>query len=245
MRALLAAVLLFVSSGVSAVADTYQQLYQAAGWPQQRQNFIEALHVAQQRYQDKLPAALYLLLVQNSDHRFAAEDIDRRGLAALRAHLPDSQAALAFFESPLGLKVVTAEVTAASQAQLQSSPAPLPSVSERRQALIQRLGKAIPYAEAGADTSLALAGIAADGLSQMLPGMSGQGSELLQGQRQRLLDQIDRHLNATLLRVYRDLSDDELERFIEFAESPDGQTYYQAAAQVVREALAGDVTTTL
>ncbi len=64
MRALLAFALLLV--GLPALADPYQRLYQAAGWPDQRAHFSDALDAAQKRYQDKLPPALYQTLVDNS-----------------------------------------------------------------------------------------------------------------------------------------------------------------------------------
>lgn len=69
MRALLAFALLLV--GLPALADPYQRLYQAAGWPDQRAHFSDALDAAQKRYQDKLPPALYQTLVDNSNRRFA------------------------------------------------------------------------------------------------------------------------------------------------------------------------------
>ena len=66
----------------------------------------------------------------------------------------------------------------------------------------------------------------------------GQAQNLLDGQRQRLMGQIGEDLNNTLLYVYRDLSDAELEEFATFAESPDGKAYYQAALAAVRAGLA-------
>jgi len=88
--------------------------------------------------------------------------------------------------------------------------------------------------------SLAIAGVAADSLSQMIPGLLGsdQAQGMLDGQRQRLMAQIGGELDNTLLYVYRDLSDPELEEFANFAESPDGQAYYQAALAAVRASLA-------
>ncbi|WP_144180742.1 DUF2059 domain-containing protein, partial [Pseudomonas sp. Kh14] len=72
------------------------------------------------------------------------------------------------------------------------------------------------------------------------PGLfgGGQAQGLLDGQRQRLMSQIGEDLNDTLLYVYRDLSDAELEEFATFAESPDGKAYYQAALAAVRAGLA-------
>jgi len=50
--------------------------------------------------------------------------------------------------------------------------------------------------------------------------------------------EIDKDLNNTLLYVYRDLSDPELEEFATFAESPEGKAYYQAALAAIRAGLA-------
>ena len=61
---------------------------------------------------------------------------------------------------------------------------------------------------------------------------------MLNGQRQRLMDQIGADMNNTLLYVYRDLSDEELEEFATFAESTEGKAYYQAALAAVRAGLA-------
>ena len=55
------------------------------------------------------------------------------------------------------------------------------------------------------------------------------------------LDEQD--LDNTLLHVYRELSDPELEQFVEFAQSADGQAYYQAALQALRAGLAVGMST--
>ncbi|MCB2636675.1 hypothetical protein KQ757_15215, partial [Listeria monocytogenes] len=99
--------------------------------------------------------------------------------------------------------------------------------------------------EAGAEVSLALAGVAADSLSQMLPGLpgllgGGQTGQLLEGQRQRLVQQIGADLENTLLYVYRDLSDAELTQYVTFAESPAGRSSYQAALAALKAGLAVD-----
>ena len=109
-----------------------------------------------------------------------------------------------------------------------------------RQLLINHLSRALPAREAGAEVSLAIAGVAADSLSSMIPGLlgGGQAQSMLNSQRQRLMDQIGGELDNTLLYVYRDLSDPELEEFVTFAQSPDGKTYYQAALAAVRAGLA-------
>ena len=55
MRLLFAITLLLV--GLPALADDHATLYQAAGWPEQRAHFNDALSAAQQRYQQTLPPA--------------------------------------------------------------------------------------------------------------------------------------------------------------------------------------------
>ena len=224
MRALLAFALLLV--GLPALADPYQRLYQAAGWPDQRAHFSDALDAAQKRYQDKLPPALYQTLVDNSNRRFAPAEVDQRALNGLRENLPDSASPLNFFESPLGRKVVAAEVLATRRDQLlqHSNGLPRQTASEPRRALVKRLAQVLPAREAGAEVSLALAGVAADSLSQMLPGLpgllgGGQTGQLLEGQRQRLVQQIGADLENTLLYVYRDLSDAELTQYVNFADA--------------------------
>lgn len=238
MRALLALALLML--GLPVLADDYQRLYQAAGWPEQRAHFNDALHAAQKRYQANLPPALYQALVNNSDQRFAPTQIDARALAGLRRNLADSGPALAFFESPLGRKITAAETLATRRDQLAQYANGLPrqQATPQRQQLAQRLSRALPASEAGAKVSMALASVAADSLSQMLPGLLGQGQGLLEGQRQNVVQQIGADLDNTLLYVYRGLSDAELQQFADFAESPAGQAYYQAALAAVKAGLA-------
>jgi hypothetical protein len=90
---------------------------------------------------------------------------------------------------------------------------PKMQASDSRLLIIGHLAQALPAREAGAEVSLAIAGVAADSLSSMIPGLlgGGQAQGMLNGQRQRLMEQIGSDLNNTLLYVYRDLSDDELE----------------------------------
>ncbi|WP_137885987.1 DUF2059 domain-containing protein [Pseudomonas sp. 2FE] len=240
MRALFAFVLLLCS--LPTLADDHAQLYQVAGWPQQRAHFSDALGAAQQRYRNSLPPAVYQALVNNSNQRFAPQAMDQRAQAGLRQNLPDPAPALAFFQSPLGRKITAAEVNATHREQLARHANGLPrtEASATRRLLIRHLAQALPAKEAGAEVSLALAGVAADSLSQMMPGLLGadQAQGLLNSQRQRLMEQIGADLDNTLLYVYRDLSDPELEEFATFAESAAGKAYYQAALAAMRAGLA-------
>lgn len=240
MRRLCVVLLLFCA--LPAWADNFDQLYKAAGWPQQRAHFNDALKAAQQRYQANLPPAVFQALVNNSNQRFAPQAVDQRAAQRMRETLKDPTPALQFFQSPLGRKIVNAELTATRADQLAKHAQGLPVIQadSTRQLLIGHLAQALPAKQAGAEVSLALAGVAADSLSQMIPGLlgGGQAQGMLEGQRERLMAQIAADLNNTLLYVYRDLSDPELEQFASFAESPQGRAYYQAALAAIKAGLA-------
>lgn len=212
MRPCLLLVLSLLS--LPALADTLQALYQTAGWPEQRSHFSDALQTAQQRYQASLPPALYETLLSNSNRRFAAEGMEQRAQSALRSNLGDPTPALAFFQSATGRKVIAAELLAT-----------------RRDQLAQH-SQGLPRSEADATRRLLIRHLA-----QALPASQAQG--MLDAQRQRLQAQIDGDLDNTLLHVYRELSDAELEEFVSFAQSPAGRDYYRAALAAVKAALQG------
>jgi hypothetical protein len=240
MRRLFFLLLMFCTMPVWA--DGHVQLYKVTGWPEQRAHFNDALKAAQQRYKNSLPPAVYDALVSNSNQRFAPQAMDQRAEQKLRQTLQDPNPALQFFQSPLGRKIVNAELIATRPDQLAKNAQGLPKMqaSDNRMLIIGHLSNALPAKEAGAEVSLAIAGVAADSLSSMIPGLMGGGSTqgMLEGQRQRLMAQIANDMSNTLLYVYRDLSDAELDEFSTFAESNEGKAYYQAALAAIRAGLA-------
>ncbi|WP_346828691.1 DUF2059 domain-containing protein [Pseudomonas abietaniphila] len=240
MRRLFFLMLMFCT--MPAWADGHDQLYKVAGWPEQRAHFNDALKAAQQRYKNSLPPAVFDALVNNSNQRFAPQAMDQRAEQKLRQTLQDPNPALQFFQSPLGRKIVNAELTATRPDQLAKNAQGLPKMqaTDNRLLIIGHLVNALPAKEAGAEVSLAIAGVAADSLSSMIPGLMGGGTTqaMLDGQRQRLMAQISNDMSNTLLYVYRDLSDSELDEFSTFAESSEGKAYYQAALAAIRAGLA-------
>ncbi len=93
----------------------------------------------------------------------------------MRSNLQDPSPALSFFQSPLGRKVVAAELLATRRDQLAKNAKGLPKMpaSDNRLLIIGHLAQALPAREAGAEVSLAIAGVAADSLSSMIPGLLG------------------------------------------------------------------------
>ena len=175
MRRLFLLLMMFCT--LPAWADNLDDLFTVAGWPQQRAHFNDALSAAQQRYSNNLPPAVYQALVNNSNQRFAPEAMDKRARDQMRKNLPDPNPALSFFQSPLGRKIVAAELLATRRDQLAKHAQGLPRMeaSATRQLLINHLSRALPAREAGAEVSLAIAGVAADSLSSMIPGLLGGG----------------------------------------------------------------------
>ena len=165
----------------------------------------------------------------------------QRGQQALRKNLSSPNSALAFFNSAIGQKVSAAEVAATRPEQMQRYAAGLPVIEAdaTRRLLIRHLANTLPASQSGAEVTLALGSVAADSLSQMLPGLmaADQANALLESQRQRLLTEMDANIDNTLLHVYQDLSDAELEEFVSFAQSPEGQAYYQAAFKTLQASL--------
>lgn len=104
---------------------------------------------------------------------------------------------------------------------------------------MRHLSNTLPASQAGAEVTLALGSVAADSLSQMLPGLmsSTQTTALLNTQRQRLVTEMDVNMDNTLLHVYRNLSDPELEELVNFAQSEAGQAYYQTALKMLQASL--------
>ncbi|HZJ93453.1 MAG TPA: hypothetical protein VFD09_10285 [Thiopseudomonas sp.] len=239
MRFLLLFCMLLGSTSI--FADTYLELYKKAGWPQQQSHFSSALKQAQLRYQDTLPSLIYQTLVKNSNQRFAAEAMQERAQQALRDHLSSPAPALAFLNSSVGQKISAAEVAASHPEQLKRYSAGIPVIHAEatRRLLIRHLANALPASQAGAEVTLALGSVAADSLSQMLPGLMGaqQANALLNTQRQRLVTQMDDNIDNSLLHVYRELSDAELEEFVSFAQSTEGQAYYQAVLKTLQAGL--------
>jgi hypothetical protein len=228
MRRLFSLLLLMICT-MPVWADNLDQLYKAAGWPDQRAHFNDALSAAQQRYRNSLPP-VYQALVNNSNQRFQAQAMDRAPRRKLRSTWPNPHRPWPSSSRRWGAWWPPKLATRKDQLAKNAKGLPKIQASDNRQLIIGHLAQALPAREAGAEVSLAIAGWA-DSLSSMIPGLfgGGQAQSLLDGQRQRLMNQIGEDLNNTLLYVYRDLSDAELEQFATFAESPDGKAYQAAA----------------
>lgn len=226
---------------VPAAQANTSALYQASGMAQHQEHFQAALASAQQRYAQQLPPALRETLAYNSSQRFDLAGMHDRAQARLALELNDQQMqqALSFFTGSLGSRIVTAETTASSPAAVASAQQGLPvmDLSVERKALIERLAVQLPALEMGVEVSTALTGLAAQSANDLLGGLITLPQQAGTGGRERLRQQMRSNLPNTLAYIYRDLNDDELTRFAEWAESDSGQAFYRASERAVHDAL--------
>ncbi|ARU58772.1 multipass membrane protein [Oleiphilus messinensis] len=153
---------------------------------------------------------------------------------------------LAWLMSPLGQKVVKLETTAATMAGFEEMSAQTVTLQKQykgtpREKLFENFDRATRTTEAALETAmavqLALVGAFAD---------AGQGAgmpdyamltEMVEANRFMTRGLIGQQVFTNYLYTYRTLNDDELKRYIRFAESPAGLRYFSALNEALRSAL--------
>ncbi|UAW98835.1 DUF2059 domain-containing protein [Halopseudomonas nanhaiensis] len=240
-RALLGSIALGLAVCLPAQADTTEELYQATGMNQHQDHFQFALKAAQQRYAQQLPANLYETLVQQSNQRFEPQGMRDRAMARLAVDLKaeDQRNIVKFYRSELGRQVVGAETRATSPASIVAMQRGLPQheLSDARRQLIEQLSELLPALDLGVEVSLSLASLAAQSANSFFGGLMQIPDSAVANQRERLRQEMRPNLPETLAHVYRDLSDEQLKKLIQWSESEAGREYYQAAELAVRDAL--------
>jgi hypothetical protein len=240
-RALLGSLVLGLTVGLPAQADTTEELYQTTGMHQHQDHFQFALKAAQQRYSRQLPANLYETLVQQSNQRFEPKGMRDRAIARLAVDLDeaDQREIVKFYRSELGRQVVGAETRATSPASIVAMQRGLPQheLSDARRQLIEQLSDLLPALDLGVEVSLSLASLAAQSANSFFGGLMQIPDSAVANQRERLRQEMRPNLPDTLAHVYRDLSDEQLKQLIQWSKSETGREYYEAAELAVRDAL--------
>jgi hypothetical protein len=155
-----------------------------------------------------------------------------------------ARAALAFLRSPAGRRATRAEVAAsepeALAAEEDSRFGAGPPLSAARSELIARLERASGGGQARLELDLRLATAMLEGallarpeLAAAVPRLERTGSEVQAAQLEAYREAARRE-DA---RVYRELTDEELARYVEFAESPAGRRYQAAVRSALLAAL--------
>ncbi len=241
LSALLGTLALGLAVCLPAQANVTDELYQATGMNQHQEHFQFALKAAQQRYARQLPANLYETLVRQSNQRFEPQGMRDRAMARLAVDLDeaDQREIVKFYRSDLGRQVVGAETRATSPASIVAMQRGLPQheLSDSRRQLIEQLSDVLPALDLGVEVSLSLASLAAQSANSFFGGLMQIPDSAVANQRERLRQEMRPNLPETLAHVYRDLSDEQLRRLIDWSRSTAGREYYQAAEMAVRDAL--------
>jgi len=137
--------------------------------------------------------------------------------------------ALEWYESPLGKRITSLEL-----ASLTPDAGPTPDVqargaSQRRLDLLRRLDAGGGASDTTVDVTMAIVGSLARAFQPVLPAVSrlsrGQLEQELSQVRNITLERIRRACLVNMLAAYRDLTDGEIEQYVQFVESGGGQWY--------------------
>jgi len=139
--------------------------------------------------------------------------------------------ALAWYDSPLGERVVGQELAALIAAGGREAIADLERnhPSPRRLDLIERLDEGGGASETTVDVTVAIVRSLTVAFQPGLPAVAGLSRAQLDKQiaqaRNRTLEDMRRLCRVSMLLAYRELSDDELEQYVKFVESDAGRWY--------------------
>ncbi len=226
---------------MTARADTQRQLYDVSGMATHQSHFQHALSTAQQRYAQQLPANIHASLVRQSNVRFDPQGMENRARSRLAVSLTDSahEQAMAFYDSPLGRRIVALETRATAPESVRAMQQGIPrqQIDPERYTLLRQLGSTLPALEIGVEVSMALANLATDSANELLGGLFQVPVDLVSTRRENIRNQMLPDLPNTLAYVYRDLSDQELEHYLQWSQSAAGVATYQAMELAAKDAL--------
>jgi hypothetical protein len=239
MTLLISVALIAMSARAQSPAPA--QLYDASGMATHQKHFQDALSAAQQRYAQQLPANLHATLVRQSNLRFNPVAMQDRARSRLAVSLPNAAhiKAMDFYRSPLGRKVVTLETRATAPTSVKEMQRGIPQqqVDPQRYTLVRQLSNSLPALEVGVEVSMALAGLATESANELLGGLFQVPVDLVSTRRQDIRNQMAPDLPDTLAYVYRDLSDTELQEYLNWSQSEAGQATFHAMELAAKDAL--------
>ncbi|WP_022961680.1 DUF2059 domain-containing protein [Halopseudomonas pelagia] len=225
---------------MSARANT-DRLYELSGMATHQTHFQHALTAAQQRYAQQLPRNVYESLVRQSNQRFAPQAMTDRAQArlALAMNASSHEQAVAFYESALGGKIVALETQATSATSVAAMQRGIPQmeVSTERLTTLRQLSVSLPALELGVEVSMSLANLATQSANDLLGGLFQVPGNVVDSRRDTLRGQMQPDLPNTLAYVYRDLSDTELQQYLDWAQSEAGRNTSRAMELAAKDAL--------
>ena len=250
---LLGAALSLVAGSASAAnrisAETAGAIVQKSGVADQLADFGPSMRAGittNPELASKMTEAQFGTLLGAFDAAYAPARLQTDINASLVKELKPAAAkdALAWLESPLGVKITALENTAtelandpekmaAAQKLLERLP---PRRAERYIALMKSTGAAEAGAQIVLNSSLGIAYGAAATLGSAKPDLDGMRKEL-EANRQPMVDALGNTYIVMFASVYESLAETDLDQYLAFADSPSGKAYHKALSAAIAAAL--------
>jgi len=223
---------LLEKSGMAALVDQVPGFYQSG--------------LAQN--QGKLPPNVYKAMMEAARKAYDPVKMRKRTIEGLDQRLDVAlmQEVLGWLRSPLGQKITALETAAATPegvrevkafgARVQGNPPP-----QRRLNLIQRLDASTGASKKQVDVTLFLLLQTFTAMDQVLPKEKRIGAAMISKQmessRSEMIRSAKQEILVGYLYTYQSLSDEELERYVAFAESDSGKVYHERTFEAMKAAL--------
>jgi Uncharacterized protein conserved in bacteria (DUF2059) len=137
--------------------------------------------------------------------------------------------ALEWYESPLGKRITGLELASLTPDAGQTPDVESRRASQRRLDLLRRLDTSGGASDTTVDVTMAIVGSLARAFQPVLPAVArlsrGQLEQELSQVRNVTLERIRHACLVNMLSAYRDLTDGEVEQYVQFVESEGGQWY--------------------
>jgi len=181
--------------------------------------------------QGRLSGEDRLIIDRIVSQRFSAGALYARMRLEFEKNLESARLAkaLEWYESPLGKRITGLELASLIPDGSQGLDSGNEHPAQRRLDLIRRLDAGGGASDTTVDVTMSIVGSLTRAFQPALPAVArlsrGQLEHELTRVRNQTLERIRRACLLNMLSAYRDLTDDELEQYVEFVESEGGQWY--------------------
>ena len=210
-----------------------EELLQRSGLKAQLQSLTAGIRAQFLRAHRKQSSRDRITIDRIVAQHFAAETLYAKIKREFQRNLESRrlETALAWYDSPLGMRITGQEVAALVATGGAEAIGDLERnrPSSRRLDLVERLDAGGGASETTVDVTVAIVRSLTVAFQPGLPSVASLTREQLDGQiaraRNRSLEDMRRVCLVSMLLVYRGLSDDELDQYVQFVESEAGQWY--------------------
>ncbi len=227
------------ASAEPAADRMLDELMQKSGlWKQLAQIEPQMMFGAEQTQsgKTKLPDADFVRLKASISRSYSADRLraDMRKQLALELLPADQSAALQWLTSDLGTRITELEEKSGELAEIRQREKDAgklaAGLAPERRNRIEALVRAMRVAESGASIIINTTLGVANGFAVAAPAGASSGLAALraklEAQRRRLVESLEVRMVTECAFIYRSLNDEEIARYITFADSPSGRNYH-------------------